>query len=516
VFVAGVGLVLVPLAFLLFSDLGSGVRAEPVWSVLTQPHLLSMFLKSVALALGVAAGSLLLGVPLGFLFAASRKRLIRVLFLLHVLPLSLPPYINGLGWAEIMGHRGLLSRLFGEGVGSWSSGFLYDEAGFLLVMIVSLSPVVSLCTWAFARGIDPSRLEAARLCRSPRAVWFRVALPLAAPGIALGGLLVFVLTLGEVAVAQLLRIPVYATVVFSRLADLSFLPGEALARALPLLAVAVAVAAACHWLDRGGRGALGLRADAEAVLPRGGVARAGMVMLMAALVLAVLPLGLLLFSGCFAAGGGLAAMGSALDSLGNSLVYASAGASCMLIIAAPAGYLWSRNPKLGAYAAFPALVGLVLPATVLALGLVIEWNRPATQGIYQGVGIVLLGLLARYLYLPMRAAKLGFDRMQKSWLDSARIHGSSWPLRFFKVHLPIGLPVLAAAWILAFLLSLRDLETIIVFYPPGGESLPVRALTLEANAPAGLTAATASVQVLVTAAVLLLLALVPRLKRTWR
>ncbi len=60
------------------------------------------------------------------------------------------------------------------------------------------------------------------------------------------------------------------------------------------------------------------------------------------------------------------------------------------------------------------------------------------------------------------------------------------------------------------------MDTSIIFYPPGGETLPVRALTLEANSPPGLTAASASLQVMVTALALILLALSGRLLRRFR
>ena len=45
------------------------------------------------------------------------------------------------------------------------------------------------------------------------------------------------------------------------------------------------------------------------------------------------------------------------------------------------------------------------------------------------------------------------------------------------------------------LLCLRDLDTTLAIYPPGGETLAVRILTLEANAPPAQTAMLALLQV---------------------
>ncbi len=516
VFASGLVLVLLPLLALIFGEVsaltpGNAASPESIWASFSEPHLRALLFGSITLALGVTLGALCIGVPIGLLLASSQDRLLRVLFLAHLLPLCLPPYLGALGWAGIASRTTL-----GENAGSWISDALYSKAGFVLVMTIALSPVVSLLTWAFARSIDASAIEVARLNRKPGAVLTRVVLPLCLPGITLGGLLVFVLALGEVAVPQLLRVPVYASTVFSRLADFSFLPGEALARAWPLVFVAIAVAAACYLSEQKGHASLGLR-DAGASDWMGGAQRVAAIACLAIVAsLGTLPIGMLLGRGFFAQGGGSAGMAAAGHALANSLLYATVAATCMLLLAVPAGYLWSRRPRLGHLLSLPLLVGLVLPAVVLGLGLVIAWNQPATQWIYQGTGIVLLGLLARYLYPIVRATKLGFDRLPNSWLEAARIHQGSWWRRLTFVILPASLPIVATAWTLAFLLVLRDMDTSIIFYPPGGETLPVRALTLEANSPPGLTAASASLQVMVTALALILLALSGRLLRRFR
>ncbi|MBW2703711.1 MAG: iron ABC transporter permease [Deltaproteobacteria bacterium] len=516
VFVSGLVLVLLPILALIFGEVSAltpnvATSPESLWASFTEPHLRALLFGSITLALGVTLGALCIGVPIGLLLASSRDRLLRVLFLAHLLPLCLPPYLGALGWAGIVSRTTL-----GENAGTWMSGLLYSKAGFVFVMTIALSPLVSILTWAFARSIDASVIEVARLNRKPNSVLTRVVLPLCMPGIALGGLLVFVLALGEVAVPQLLRVPVYASTVFSRLADFSFLPGEALARAWPLIFVAIAVAAACYLTEHKGHAALGLRDGSASDWMRGRQRNAAIACLSVAASLSALPIGILLGRGFFAQSGGVEGMAAAGHALANSLLYATLAATFMLLIAVPAGFLWSRRPKAGHLLSLPLLVGLVLPAVVLGLGLVIAWNQPATQWIYQGTGIVLLGLLARYLYPIVRAAKLGFDRLPKTWLEAARIHQGSWWRRLAFVILPASLPIVATAWTLAFLLVLRDMDTSIIFYPPGGESLPVRALTLEANAPPGLTAASASLQVMVTALALILLTASGRLSRRLR
>jgi iron(III) transport system permease protein len=81
--------------------------------------------------------------------------------------------------------------------------------------------------------------------------------------------------------------------------------------------------------------------------------------------------------------------------------------------------------------------------------------------------------------------------------------------------IPIHGRAIAAAWLLAMVFCLRDLETAVLYYPPGGETLPVRIFTLEANGPPAAVAALAVLHVAITATVLALgLALLRRRSRS--
>ena len=61
---------------------------------------------------------------------------------------------------------------------------------------------------------------------------------------------------------------------------------------------------------------------------------------------------------------------------------------------------------------------------------------------------------------------------------------------------------MAAAWLLAFVFCLRDLETAVLFYPPGSAPLTVRILTLEANGPEAVVAALALIHAALVAGAL--------------
>jgi len=316
----------------------------------------------------------------------------------------------------------------------------------------------------------------------------------ALPAAVAGATLVFLLTLGEVAAPTLLGVRTYAGTVFARLADLSFLPGEALSRSLPLVLLALAGTAVLLRLDRGGAVLPSARAGGgpapELLGPRkaraAGLAVAGLVAMAPILALVwMVTTGPVPFS----------ALGPALASAGRTIAYTAGATAPLVALGLVGGHSWARDPQKQGISAGAALLGLTLPGVVLGIGLIALWNRPLMTWIYGGPAVVLLALGGRYLYVAQRAFKVAFDAVPAAEEEAAWVARPGVLARWLWVTAP---PVRRAALAVAAavaLLCLRDLDTILAIYPPGGETLAVRILTLEANAPPAQTAVLALLQV---------------------
>ena len=61
-----------------------------------------------------------------------------------------------------------------------------------------------------------------------------------------------------------------------------------------------------------------------------------------------------------------------------------------------------------------------------------------------------------------------------------------------RVMVPLIAPGVIAAWALAFIFCLRDLDLVMTVHPPGVETLPIRLYTLMANSASSMTAASRS------------------------
>jgi iron(III) transport system permease protein len=148
------------------------------------------------------------------------------------------------------------------------------------------------------------------------------------------------------------------------------------------------------------------------------------------------------------------------------------------------------------------VLAFVTPAVLLGVGLIALWNRPATQFIYSGMAIIVLGYVARYGIIGIRTMAVAVAQSPPSLELAAATFGAGYVRRLLGIALPLQRRALVGAWLLAAVFCLRDLETAVLYYPPGREPLTVRIFTLEANGPEGVVAALAVLHVGVTALVL--------------
>ena len=127
---------------------------------------------------------LVIGTPAAYFLATRRFRGRPVVITLIELPLVLPPAVAGIGLLAAFGRVGLL----GEHFGAFGLSLPFTQAAVVLAVIFVASPFYLRQAVASFEAVDPDLVAAARTlgARPWRAFW-RIALPLAAGGLAAGG-----------------------------------------------------------------------------------------------------------------------------------------------------------------------------------------------------------------------------------------------------------------------------------------------------------------------------------------
>jgi len=446
--------------------------------------------QSLALSSMTTLITLVVGVPLGVLLGKSDLPLRRLLLVVFVIPLVIPPYVLAICWSNALSQDGAVARWLTPDIASQLSARLFGLGGCILVLATTFLPIVVLITVAQLSSVRSSHEEAARLvCEWPGVLW-RVTLPLIAPGITLAAVLVFLLSLGEFGVPIFLRVDVFPVESFAQFT--AFYNFEAAtAAALPLGLVTLLLLLLEHVVMRSHRYTPSRGHDTHtAIIPlRSRTIPLLALILTVALLVIVFPLGTLIGRGA-----SMSALGAAASyggpSLGRSMAYAAAGATGLLVIGFLCGYtIQTRALRLWRGLDFLTLFLFALPGPVMAIGLIGLWNRKATEFVYITPIIIILGYLAQYTALTTRMSASALDHVPRSMEEAAQVSGAQWGRRLLEIVVPLVRQGLAAAWLVGYLFCLRDTGITMLVYPPGYDTLPVRTFTLMANGPPELIAA---------------------------
>ncbi|MDX2153138.1 MAG: ABC transporter permease [Bryobacteraceae bacterium] len=169
------------------------------------PLYAAILLRSFALAAISTALCFLLGFPLALFIARSRSR--RNLYLaLVILPFWTSFLIRTYAWMFLLRDTGLVNTLLQTfGLIGEPLPLLYNAPAVIVGLVYGYLPFMVLPIYATLERLDKSLLEAAAdLGARPWTVLTRVILPLSAPGIAAGAILVFIPCLGSYLTPELL------------------------------------------------------------------------------------------------------------------------------------------------------------------------------------------------------------------------------------------------------------------------------------------------------------------------
>jgi putative spermidine/putrescine transport system permease protein len=143
--------------------------------------LLDVLIVTIEVALLVVGISVLVGVPASYVLARHAFPGRRVLYLLFLLPILMPPITYGIPLATVLYKYGLAGHL----------------AGVVLANLVPSIPFVILTMTPFIEQVDPAIERAARMCGARTwQVFLRILAPLLVPGILAASILVLVRTVG--------------------------------------------------------------------------------------------------------------------------------------------------------------------------------------------------------------------------------------------------------------------------------------------------------------------------------
>lgn len=460
--------------------------------------------RTVAFSLTAAGIATLLGGIAGYLLGSASWRGKGLARIILILPLAIPPYLHAIGWTTLLRPRGWVAASISFLLGitpSQISEAVYSFFGATLVLALAYFPIAMLfCEKSLALS-SPALREAARVFGANRWQVFWVARwPFLRSAIASSAMVILLLAASDLGVPTIFKVPVFNFEVFTQLGAFNDVTAATLL-AMPLFVVGVSVLAFERRFTVGGD----VQPDARDIQPPqpASPARAHFNRAFFA-VLAVTVLGLPISA--------IAVHGARADAFvqmarlaihpaANTIGYAGCAAVLVTLIAfAFAWMLRTTSRVVLRLTDWILVVGFAVPGTIVALALLAVFDRPGVFQLVTPVMLVVAALVVRYTIVGYRIAAGAMAQIPSEIFDAAALDGAGAIRMICYVFLPLARVALLAALAVAFILSVGEIGSTILLYPPGGETLPITLYAIEANSPRSYVAALTLIQLLVSLA----------------
>ena len=195
------------LLFVYPTSLLVGLSAVDVDGNITVSHYSRLFdqglyTKVLLITLKVAAWTtvfaIVAGYPVAYLLANVRSSLRNTLIIWVLLPFWTSFLVRTFAWLVLLGRKGAINDLLiAVGILDYPIKIIYNFTGVMIGMVHALMPLCVLTMLAVMENIDTNLTKAAGTMGARRGQSFwRIYFPLSLPGVAAGGLLIFVTSLG--------------------------------------------------------------------------------------------------------------------------------------------------------------------------------------------------------------------------------------------------------------------------------------------------------------------------------
>jgi iron(III) transport system permease protein len=472
------------------------VPGEGAWAHLAATVLPTYVLNTLLLLLGVAAGVLSIGIATAWLVTAHRFPGSRMLEWALLLPLAMPAYVMAYAytdWLQVAGPvQSTLRELTGWRVRDYWFPEIRSLPGAIAMLAFTLYPYVYLLARAAFLEQSSRAIEAGRLAGyGSWGSFFRVALPLARPGIAAGAALALMEALADYGTVSYFALQTFTTGIYR--AWLSLGDPVAAGQLATTMLSFVAVLVALERLSRGGARFAGPPSRGRPQPLQGARGWLAALACTAPVVLGfVLPTAVLV---SMVAGEDEVVLGARFAALvANSFTLSALAAVLAVSVAVLLGYAGrlSRHPLVRAANRVVSL-GYALPGVVIAVGILVPVGKLDNLlvaflrehfGIVTGllftgtIAALLYAYLVRFLAAAMQTVEAGLAKVTASMDDAARSLGLSPASTLWRVHVPMLAPSVLTAALLVFVDVMKELPATFAMRPFDFDTLAVEAYNL--------------------------------------
>ena len=489
-------------------------------------------LESGVLSAGLA---LVIGTALALLIGLTNIRAKGLLVFLIMLPMMIPPHVTAIAWVQALGPSSLVMQALGLGPEPGSNHPLYSRGGVIALLALQHAPLVFLIIHAALRTMPREMSEAARLAGAGSIrLLRRIILPLLAPSLIAAATLAFVSALGNFGIQALLGIPArYTTLpvlIWQRLA--SFGPDVLTDMAViaSLLAALAIIAVLMQTALQRTKSAVQIGPPQQPLRIALGSWRPWVEAMLAAFVIAtlILPITSLIATALVKTYGlplrldtftfvnfeeVLFRQAVTLRAFVNSTLIAGLAAATLAVLAVLLIDQRMRANRRMQQATSEAIitsaeVTYAIPGLVLSVAFILAFIKPLpiiNLSLYGTVGIIFIAYLSAFFSIALKPVSAAYVQLDPSLDDAARVAGARYFRRMTRIVMPMVGPAAASGAILVFLTAYNEVTVSALLWSSGSETIGTTIFNYEDGGYTTLAAAMATITVVATIMLMLLL-----------
>ena len=472
------------------------------WQHLIDTVLSEYISNSILLALGVAIGTFIIGVPAAWLCALYSFPGKRLLEFLLLLPLAIPAYIVAYTYTGVLDFSGpvqsYLREISGWGYGDYWFPEIRSLGGAIAMFSFTLYPYVFLLTRSTLITQSSSVIDAARsLGANNIERLFTIIIPLARPAIAAGVTLALMETLADYGTVQYFGVDTFTTGIFRTW----FGFGEPVTAA-QLSSILMITVFALFLLEQRQRRRIRYHNPSNATQQGREIPLYGRNAFFAFIACVLPPLfGFIipvLQLGDWAISTASKMVNQQFWSLAfNSFFLAASAALVTLLIATILAYgkRASKNTLLNGLINLSAM-GYAVPGTIIAVGTLIVFSSMDNwliEFLYHQFGIesglIFTGTIfalvfahtVRFLSLGLQTVGASLSKINHSIDEASQLLGNNLFTTLRSIHLPLIRSGLLTAALLVFVEVMKELPATLIMRPFNFNTLAVRAYELASD-----------------------------------
>ena len=459
--------------------------------------------NTVELSLLVMAASVVITFPLAWLVGRTDlpgKKFYRTILISSYM---IPPYVGAIAWTQLLNPSvGYLNDIFKWLFDLQTAPFnIYTFGGIAWVLTLFYSPFAFITISRAMEKMDPTLEEAARISgASPLRTLINVTLPLMAPSILAGGLLVFIAAGSCFGIPAIVGMPGNIEVLTTRIVTYLYMGSDegvrdstALAASLMFIANGllffmtwmmgrkdyttisgkstrpnIVELGKWKWLAVAG---ISTYAAIAVIIPIGSIVMTSFLKSLSKSVLSLSNYG-------FDPWIPVITSAQYMETIWNSVLYGIIAATIGTLLSLFVAYLAVKTTLRGR--TLPDLLTVVggsTPSIVIALALIITFSGNFGLNLYSTMWILVVAYLVKYMTMSVRTISAALTQVHISLEEAALNSGADW-LRCCKdIIVPLIAPSIVAGWFLIFMPSFYELTMSLLLY--GSETKTIGVLLYE-------------------------------------